>query len=92
VPAFHAVAGDPAGEVWRHGEELRRHGMTNLVDALTARSPLRRGVDRARAADVLYLLLGAETYRTLVLERGWSQAQWASWTTRAILHDLFDLG
>src|SRR5947209_304164 len=37
VPVFHAVAGDPAGEVWAHAEQLRRSGMEDLVDMLVAK-------------------------------------------------------
>ena len=90
VPAFHAVAGDPAGDVWRHGEALRLQGMSELVDMLTTKTKLRPGLSRRRAADELFLLLGPEAYRVLVLQRGWTPTQWTSWTTRVIVHDLFD--
>ncbi len=90
VPAFHAVSADPAGEVWRHGEALRLDGMRDLVDLLTRNAQLRKGLSRSHAGDVLFLALGPETYRTLVLERGWTPAQWSDWATRAILTELFD--
>ncbi len=89
VPAFHAVSGDPAGEVWRHGEALRLDGMRGLVDVLTRTAKLRKGLSRSHAGDVLFLVLGPETYRTLVLERGWTQPQWSAWAARAILGELF---
>lgn len=90
VPAFHAVSGDPAGEVWRQGEALRLDGMRDLVDLLTRDTKLRKGLSRSPAGDVLFLALGPETYRTLVLEGGWSPGQWSKWASRVILAKLFD--
>jgi AcrR family transcriptional regulator len=89
IPAFHAVSGDPAGEVWERSQRLRYDGMVDLVAALTEKAPLRKGVTRSHAADVLYLLLGPDLYWTTVLERGWTERQLSSWTERVILDDLF---
>ena len=91
IPAFHAVAGDPAGEVWERSQRLRHEGMVELVGVLTKKAPLRKGVTKAHAADVLYLLLGPDIYRTMVLEQGWSEQQLANWTVRIALDDLFGL-
>ncbi len=89
IPAFHAVAGDPAGEVWERSQRLRYDGMVDLVAVLTTKAPLRKGMTKAHAADVLYLLLGPDLYWTMVLGRGWSEHQLARWTERVALHDLF---
>ena len=91
IPAFHAVAGDPAGEVWERSERLRHDGMVQLVAVLIKKAPLRRGVSKAQAADVLYLLLGPDLYRTMVLGRGWSERQLATWTERIVHIDVFGL-
>lgn len=91
IPAFHAVAGDPAGEVWERSQKLRHEGMVDLVAALAKKAPMRKGVTKSHAADVLYLLLGPDLYRTTVLERGWTERQLVSWTERVILNDLFGL-
>lgn len=91
IPAFHAVTGDPAGEVWDRSQRLRHDGMVDLVAELIKKAPLRKTVTKNHAADVLYLLLGPDLYWTMVLGRGWSERQLASWTTRAILDDLFGL-
>lgn len=91
IAAFHAVAADPAGEVWEHGERLRYDGMVALVPVLAKKAPLRKGVTRDHAADVLYLLLGPDLYRTMVLERGWSERQLSAWTERVLLDDVFGL-
>jgi AcrR family transcriptional regulator len=89
IPAFHAVAGDPAGEVWERSQELRHDGMGEIVAILTRKASLRPGVTRSHAADVLFLLLGPDLYRTMVIGRGWTERQLAAWTERVVLDDLF---
>ena len=91
IPAFHAVAGDPAGAVWERSQQLRHDGMIDLVAALAKKSPLRKSVTKDHAADVLYLLLGPDLYWTMVLGRSWTERQLANWTERVILNDLFIL-
>lgn len=91
IPSFHAVTGDPAHAVWERAERLRLEGMADLVAGLTKKAPLRKGVTKTQAADVLYVLVGPDLYRTLVLERDWSEKQYAAWTERVILADLFSL-
>jgi hypothetical protein len=43
------------------------------------------------AADVLYVLIGPDLYRTLLLERSWTKKEWAAWIERSILAELFNL-
>ena len=88
LPVFHAVAADEAGAVYRHGEQLRRIGMSDLAAFFADQGWLRTEVDRARASDLFYVLLGAETYRTFVLELEWSEQAWAAWTIEALTRDL----
>jgi AcrR family transcriptional regulator len=89
IPVFQAVSADAAGKVFRRGEELRRNGFEQLIDALAAKTPLRPGLTRAKACDLLFVVLGPELYRSLVLECGWSQADWQAWATSALTRDLF---
>jgi AcrR family transcriptional regulator len=89
IPAFHAVAGDPAGEVWERSQQMRHDGMADLVAVLIKKAPLRKHVTKDHAADVLYLLLGPDLYWTMVLGRGWTERQLANWTERLVLNDLF---
>jgi AcrR family transcriptional regulator len=91
IPAFHAVAGDPAGEVWERSQQMRHDGMVDLVAVLTKKARLRKTVTKDHAADVLYLLLGPDLYWTMVLGRGWTERQLANWTERVALDDLFGL-
>ena len=90
LPVFQAVAADPAGEVYRNAEALRRPAMYDLArDLLLPKGELRRGVDVAYAGDLLVVLLGPEIYRMYVLELGWSHARWADWTAQVLLRELF---
>lgn len=91
IPVFHAVSADPAGAIYRHGEELRRRGYADLADELVGKAPLRPDISKQRANDLLFVLLGPEIYRSLVIEAGWTHEQWATWTTNALLRDLFGL-
>ena len=59
------------------------------IHALAAKTPLRPGLTRASATDLLFVILGPELYRSLVLECGWSQADWQAWATSALTRDLF---
>ena len=47
VPADHAAASDPAGEVGRQGEALRVLGMSEVARILAAKAPLRPRLIRA---------------------------------------------
>jgi AcrR family transcriptional regulator len=89
VPAMHEVAGDPAGEVWRHSERLRRDGFADIVALWTDKASLRAGLSDARAVDVLLLLAGPASYRALVIESSWTSEEFIDWLTRSVLFDLF---
>jgi len=89
LPVFHAVSADPAGAVFRHGEALRRTGFEEIVTALAKKTPLRRGMTRRRAADLLFVLAGPESYRSFVIEAGWTERDWIAWVTASLTRDLF---
>jgi AcrR family transcriptional regulator len=89
LPVFHAVAADPAGAAYRHGEDLRRAGMRDLVEMLATKAPLAKGMTRTRATDLLFVLTSPESYRSFVLVADWSAKQWATWVTATLSRDLF---
>jgi hypothetical protein len=91
LPVFHAVVADPAGEVYRRAEALRRPAMYDVArEVLLAKSQPRPGVDAAYAGDLLVVLLGPEIYRMYVLELGWSRERWVEWTAQVLVRELFD--
>lgn len=91
IPTWHAVAGDPVGQVWRHLEELRYEGYGDLLVQLSARAPLRSGLSHRQATDLLFVLLGPELFRSLVNELGWPSETYAIWVQRTIGEQLFGL-
>jgi AcrR family transcriptional regulator len=90
LPVFQAVAADPAGEVYRNAEALRRPAMYDVArEVLLPKGDLRDGVDVGYAGDLLVVLLGPEIYRMYVLEVGWSHGRWVDWTAQVLLRELF---
>ena len=93
MPVFHAVVAEPAGEVYRNSEALRRPAMYELAtDVLLPKGTPRAGLKPERAGDVLVVLLGPEIYRMFVLELGWTRRQWVDWTAQLIVRELFGPG
>ena len=84
IAVFNAVAQDPAGAIYQQSEELRRADMAQLADALARKTPLRKGVTRRRAADLLFVLTGPALYRDFVIEAGWTPRDWTRWVTGAL--------
>jgi AcrR family transcriptional regulator len=89
IPVFHAVSQEPAGDVLRQSEDLRREGMTDLAASLAKRTPLAAGMTRRRAADLLFVLTGPESYRAFVLGCGWSPRHWVQWVSDILVRELF---
>lgn len=90
APLVRIVQADPeVRAVYEHNERLRREGNIQLVAALTEKHPLREGVEPARALDLLLALTGPQVFQLLTADYGWSVADYADWTTGAILRELF---
>jgi AcrR family transcriptional regulator len=71
---------DPGREaLWYEWQARHLAAVSQVAHHLAAVGRLRSGLDEGRAADVLYTLSGSETYRQLVVERGWSPAQFEEW-------------
>lgn len=90
LPTFHAVAGDPAGEVWRASERLRRVGFEDVVALWATKHPLRKGMTRKTAVDLVVVLAGPELYRSFTTDCGWEPKTYVRWLTRTLLRDVFD--
>jgi hypothetical protein len=58
--------------------------VTKVARHLARRGGLRSGLDATQAADALYMLTGSETFRQLVMERGWSPDRFEEWLAYAI--------
>jgi hypothetical protein len=76
LPVFDAISPEPAGAIHRRSEDLRRSDMTKLVSALARKTPLRKGMTRRCAADLIFVLTGPRSYQSFVLEAGWPPRDW----------------
>ena len=75
-----AAAADPqVASLWELNKAQRFEGQRALLRILTERNPLREGLTARTAADVLFAIGSPETYRLLVLDRGWSPDRFERW-------------
>ena len=66
-------------DLWRASEDERRGGATIVIDALLQKSPLKPGLDRTAAIDIVWVLTASDTFWRLVHTRHWSHAQYENW-------------
>ncbi|HEX9042078.1 MAG TPA: TetR/AcrR family transcriptional regulator [Trebonia sp.] len=78
--AFEAAAGDPRLQPLAGQLRDNRAAMAGwIVDGLAARAPLRPGLDRSHAVDVVWLLMDPAVFTRLTIDRGWSRQQFQQW-------------
>jgi len=87
---IHQAAGsDPElREFWAASESQRRTGARTFIDALMAKGPLRQGLDRDAAIDVLWAVTATDPYRRLVGESGWSAERFERWLAHTLCDQL----
>ncbi len=86
-----AAAADPEASAFlARNEEMRADGYREMVAFLSRKRPVRENVTSARATDLMMFLAGPGAYRALVLERGWTHAEWVAWTSGALAQQLFE--
>jgi AcrR family transcriptional regulator len=83
-----AVSEPDTAKVRNFHERWRRQGYGDVLDKLTSKAPLRDGLTRELATDLLLLYLG-DVYRVLVQDFGWTPQAWADWTVTAIAEQVF---
>ncbi|SUD48457.1 Rut operon repressor [Nocardia otitidiscaviarum] len=86
LEVVRSAAADDAeiAELWQTNLTQRHTVQARLAEALAAKTPLRGGLDAARAADIAMVVLAPETYHLLVGERGWSESAWQDWAVDAL--------
>jgi AcrR family transcriptional regulator len=77
--------------LWRASEDERRGGATIVIDALLQRTPLKPGLDRAAAIDIVWILTAGDIFWRLVRNRRWSHAQYQSWLGDTLCEQLLPL-
>ena len=66
-------------QLWRASEDERRGGAAIVVDALLRKSPLKAGLDRAAAIDIMWILTASDIFWRLVHTRRWSLTRYENW-------------
>jgi hypothetical protein len=72
-------------------EQMRVDGYGQMIDFLRAKSPLRADLSPERATDALLFLVSPAAYRALVVDRGWSHADWVAWSSETLTERLFGI-
>ena len=74
-----AAADHEIAELWERGKSDRLAGQRKLLQLVLGESGLAEGLDFDTAVDVLYAVGSPETYRLLVVDRGWSSSRFERW-------------
>jgi AcrR family transcriptional regulator len=88
VLASAAPVDHDAAELLTEIRHQRYTGQSRIVAALAERGALDANLDRAEAADFVYLLWSPDAHRILTVERNWSRQQYEAWLTRAMTNTL----
>jgi len=86
-----AAAADPDIAALRDlGKAQRFAGQREFLRIVVGATGLRDGMDLETAADILYAVGSPETYRLLVVDRGWSGSRFERWYGETLERLLFD--
>ena len=90
VMAAAAGADPEIAALYEQQRRERHHDQRRVARALARKGALRAGLSEAQAADTIWALANARTYRALVGERGWTPAEYERWLRHllgcALLH------
>jgi len=80
-----AAAADPEmASLWELNKAQRFAGQREILRILSGSGALREGLTAKVAADVLFAVGSPETYRLLVVDRGWSSDRFERWYADAL--------
>jgi AcrR family transcriptional regulator len=71
-------------------ETLRREMQRDRIEALFRSGRARKGLDKATAGSILWMLTGRDVYHKLVHESGWSPDKFEKWLRQMLLESLTD--
>jgi AcrR family transcriptional regulator len=75
-----AAAADPEiASLWEHAKAQRLAGQRALLGILTEHAPLRHDLPATTATDIFFAIGSPETYRLLVIDRGWTPDRFERW-------------
>lgn len=75
-------------ELWQTAEHERRVDAGTIIDALLGKGPLRAGLDRESAVDILWILASADNFQRLVRARAWSLQRYEHWLAQTFVDQL----
>lgn len=76
--------------LWEHNKSQRFDGQRELLRIVIGSSRLRQDMELDTAADILFAIGSPETYRLLVVDRGWSGSRFEHWYGETLAHLLLD--
>ena len=86
-----AAAADPEiATLWERGKAQRYAGQRAALEMVMGAASPRDSIDLETAADILYAIGSPETYRILVVDRGWSGSRFARWYGETLARLLLD--
>lgn len=89
ITATQGAVGDPAIlDVRDEANQHRRQALTALIGTLADRGVLAAGLSRQQAVDRAWMLTGVELYLAATDGCGWTDADYASWLTSLLVHQL----
>jgi AcrR family transcriptional regulator len=74
--------------LWQTAETERRLDAATIIDALLHRAPLKAGLDREGAVDILWILASADNFQRLVRAQHWSTQRYEQWLAQTLLDQL----
>lgn len=86
-----AAAADPEiATLWERGKAERHTGQGELLRIVLGDGGPDHGMSFETAVDILYALGSPETYRLLVVDRGWSTTHYGAWYSDTLERLLLD--
>jgi AcrR family transcriptional regulator len=86
-----AAAADPEiASLWEHAKAQRLAGQRALLGILTERARLRHDLPASSATDILFAIGSPETYRLLIVDRGWPADRFERWYADTLARLLLD--
>jgi hypothetical protein len=74
--------------LWQRIQSDYRANQRAIVESLSQRQALSPGLDLEHAADVLWTINHPNTWQLLVVQRGWTPAQYEQWSGDAACREL----
>jgi AcrR family transcriptional regulator len=88
ILASAACSEPEAADLLDEYTKQRQRGQGQIARALGRAGALRADVRERDAADIIHVFMSPEVYRLFVTDRGWSQARYEKWLTKALTHQL----